>query len=173
MREKAFSVFSLILTVRFNLVSIWCTNYRLKSLFFLCNKSGNPKLMGLERAGYRKVASGKFSLPRRDSVAEQVPLSAPITGSKACFFCAIPKQNSNSIIYFQSTKSVQPTIVNCFYKFEQVSIVQNNSSFYHQKQKFLSINYNNYLCFQLLLSQLLKQTFYNLNFYLQLVQNVQ
>ena len=56
---------------------------------FLCNKSGNPKLMGLERAGYRKVASGKFSLPRRDSVAEQVPLSAPITGSKACFFYAI------------------------------------------------------------------------------------
>ncbi len=58
---------------------------------FLCNKSDNPKLMGLERAGYRKVASGKFSLPRRDSVAEQVPLSAPITGSKACFFLCYPK----------------------------------------------------------------------------------
>ena len=62
------------------------TRYRFQSLFFLCSKSDNPKLMGLERAGYRKVASGKFSLPRRDSVAEQVPLSAPITGSKACFF---------------------------------------------------------------------------------------
>ena len=72
-------------------VPLSAPNYRLKSLFFLCNKSDNPKLMGLERAGYRKVASGKFSLPRRDSVAEQVPLSAPITGSKACFFLCYPK----------------------------------------------------------------------------------
>ena len=67
------------------------TNYRLKSLFFLCNKSDNPKLMGLERAGYRKVASGKFSLPRRDSVAEQVPLSAPNYRLKSLFFLCYPK----------------------------------------------------------------------------------
>ncbi len=58
---------------------------------FLCNKNDNPKLMGLERAGYRKVASGKFSLPRRDSVAEQVPLSAPNYRLKSLFFLCYPK----------------------------------------------------------------------------------